>query len=579
MKTETTSAPRHGAGASRACTPRALVIGAVGSVVLTASSLFIALRMGMLPWPIAFAAVVSVLVLRLCGSKNLHEANVAHAAMSAGSMVAGGLAFTIPGLWIMGVGDDLSVMEILAAALGGTILGLAVCSVTQPYFIRRKRLAFPIGISASDTLKAVGASEAADAPALFAGMGFAGVYAVLRDVLGVLPSVLFSTTALPGITFGVYNSPMTVAMGFMVGLVPAFVWFLGAVLGNFGIVWGGQALGMVDATTATSIRVSLGLGMMLGCGAGAIVASLVAARRSAHPGEGKKAQAGRHAKSAAATTAGVQAADDESAHSMSVSRPVVAMLSAAVACGITIALNLNFVASVIVVLGAWFCVYLSAWLVGTTGIDPMEIFGMLVLLLIQAIFHDVPLKTLFLAAAVVAVACGTGGDVMNDLKAGDELSTDPRDQMKGMAVGALVGAVVASFLLMGLYTVYGADAFGPEKQFVAVQAANVAAMAGGIPNMASFVVGLVAGFAMSVAGLPVMTLGLGIYLPFYLSSGAVFGALARLAFEHAHKNDDPAKKAPKEARWQTVASGLMGGESLVGVIVALVALAGMVFGG
>lgn len=578
MKTETTSAPRHGAGATRACTPRALVIGAAGSVVLTASSLFIALRMGMLPWPIAFAAVVSVLVLRLCGSKNLHEANVAHAAMSAGSMVAGGLAFTIPGLWIMGVGDDLSVMEILAAALGGTILGLAVCSVTQPYFIRKKRLAFPIGISASDTLKAVGASDAADAPALFAGMGFAGVYAVLRDVLGVLPSVLFSTTALPGITFGVYNSPMTVAMGFMVGLVPAFVWFLGAVLGNFGIVLGGQALGLVDATGATSIRVSLGLGMMLGCGAGAIVASLVTARRSAHGG---KDQVGKHARGAAGNSpaAAATAAADEASHSMSVSRPVVAFLSAAVACGITIALNLNFVASVIVVLGAWFCVYLSAWLVGTTGIDPMEIFGMLVLLLIQAIFHDVPLKTLFLAAAVVAVACGTGGDVMNDLKAGDELSTDPRDQMKGMAVGALVGAVVASFLLMGLYTVYGADAFGPEKQFVAVQAANVAAMAGGIPNMASFVVGLVAGFAMSVAGLPVMTLGLGIYLPFYLSSGAVFGALARLAFEHAHKDDDPAAKAPKEARWQTVASGLMGGESLVGVIVALVALAGMVFGG
>ncbi|MDD5800370.1 MAG: hypothetical protein PUD09_07030 [Coriobacteriales bacterium] len=114
---------------------------------------------------------------------------------------------------------------------------------------------------------------------------------------------------------------------------------------------------------------------------------------------------------------------------------------------------------------------------------------------------------------------------------------------------------------------------------MAVQAANVAAMAGGIPNMASFLVGLVAGFAMSVAGLPVMTLGLGIYLPFYLSSGAVFGALARLAFEHAHKGEDPATKAPKEARWQTVASGLMGGESLVGVMVALVALAGMVFGG
>ncbi|MBQ3338374.1 MAG: peptide transporter, partial [Atopobiaceae bacterium] len=75
-----------------ALTLRAVIIGAVGSAVLTASSLFIALRMGMLPWPIAFAAIVSVLALRALGSKNLHEANVCHAAMSAGSMIAGGLA-------------------------------------------------------------------------------------------------------------------------------------------------------------------------------------------------------------------------------------------------------------------------------------------------------------------------------------------------------------------------------------------------------------------------------------------------------------------------------------------------------
>lgn len=571
MKTKDSSVAPHSGTRTRACTPRALVIGAVGSVILTASSLFVALRMGMLPWPIAFAAIVSVLVLRACGSRNLHEANVAHAAMSAGSMVAGGLAFTIPGLWIMGVGDDLALWEVLVAALGGTALGLVVCALTQPYFIREKRLAFPIGISAADTLKAVGESDAADAPALFAGMGFAGVYAFLRDVLGVLPQLLLGTSAIPGVAFGIYDSPMSLAMGFMVGVVPAFVWFLGALLGHFGITWGFQALGLADATTAGNIRVSLGLGLMLGCGFGAIASSFIAARKNARPAGD---QAGEDGGSQQA-----QQEEDESRHRMSVSRPVVGIVSAAVACALAIFLNLNFVASCIVVLGAWFCVYLSAWLVGTTGVDPMEIFGMLVLLLVQAIFHDVPLKTLFLAAAVVAVACGTGGDVMNDLKAGDELDTDPRDQMTGMAVGALVGAVVASLLLMGLYTVYGADSFGPEKQFVAVQAANVAAMAGGIPNVTGFVVGLVAGCAMSLAGLPVMTLGLGVYLPFYMSSGAAVGALVRLVFEHRQKGRDEGETARKEARWQTVASGMLGGESLVGVLVALVTLVGMMVAG
>ncbi|MDU4971020.1 MAG: OPT/YSL family transporter, partial [Atopobium minutum] len=116
---------------NKALTVRALVIGALGSAILTASSLFIALRMGMLPWPISFAAIASVLALKLFKSHNLHEANVMHAAMSAGSMIAGGLAFTIPGLWIMGLGQDLALYEVLIAALAGTLVGLVACAAFQ----------------------------------------------------------------------------------------------------------------------------------------------------------------------------------------------------------------------------------------------------------------------------------------------------------------------------------------------------------------------------------------------------------------------------------------------------------------
>ena len=100
---------------SRALTGRALVIGALGSALLTASSLFIALKMGALPWPIVFAALASIVALRALGSHNLHEANVCHAAMSAGAMVAGGLAFTIPGLWMLGPSYQVTLPQVLLA--------------------------------------------------------------------------------------------------------------------------------------------------------------------------------------------------------------------------------------------------------------------------------------------------------------------------------------------------------------------------------------------------------------------------------------------------------------------------------
>ena len=77
-------------------TVRAMVIGTIGSIILTASSMFVALKASSLPWPIMFVTLFSMCLLKLMGNTNVNEINVTHTAMSAGSMVAGGLAFTIP---------------------------------------------------------------------------------------------------------------------------------------------------------------------------------------------------------------------------------------------------------------------------------------------------------------------------------------------------------------------------------------------------------------------------------------------------------------------------------------------------
>lgn len=551
---------------STALTVRALVIGALGSSVLTASSLFIALRMGMLPWPISFAAIASVLALKLFKSHNLHEANVMHAAMSAGSMIAGGLAFTIPGLWIMGLGQDLTIYEVLIAAFAGTLIGLIACAAFQPYFIREKQLAYPIGTAAADTLTAVGNNGAQDAPALFWGLGLSGAYAAVRDVLHLIPSVLFASNAIPGVALGMYNSPMSIAIGFAVGVVPTAVWFIGAVLGHLGIVGMLPAAGIIETATALDIRISLGLGLMLGSGAGTIAASVLRNKKMSKD----DAMAPKDASSpTVATTADTSVASntnnpDEQSRRLSTNLRIIALVCAIVVALICAVCKLSILTSTVVVLATWFCIYLSAWLTGTTGINPMEVFGMLVLLLVQALFRITSMKLLFLVAAMVAVACGIGGDVMNDLKAGDRLNTSPQEQMIGMIVGAFVGVLVSSLLLMGMYQVYGGNAFGPQGTFVAVQAANVAAMAGGISHIPAFMAGLALGGILAAGGLPVMTLGLGVYLPFFMSCGAALGAAIKFILDKTNKLHG--------SKADSVVSGILGGESLVGVLIALFAL-------
>ena len=70
-------------------TLRSLILGALGAAVITASSMYTALRLGALPWPTIFVAVLSMTVLKLLGQTNLKEISIAQTAMSARAMVAG----------------------------------------------------------------------------------------------------------------------------------------------------------------------------------------------------------------------------------------------------------------------------------------------------------------------------------------------------------------------------------------------------------------------------------------------------------------------------------------------------------
>jgi uncharacterized oligopeptide transporter (OPT) family protein len=142
----------------------------------------------------------------------------------------------------------------------------------------------------------------------------------------------------------------------------------------------------------------------------------------------------------------------------------------------------------------------------------------------------------------------------------------------GQVIGALLGTVVAVVVLVALVGAYGTDAFGPGKLFVSAQASVVATMVSGIPSIPAFVIGLVAGIVLYCLGLPSMMLGLGVYLPFYMSLSASLGALVKFVYDRVHKGSaaDEKGELSHEDNGIIVASGLLGGESIVGVIIALV---------
>lgn len=549
-----------------------ILIGCIGCVIITASSVYTALKMGALPWPTIFTSITALVLLRAAGRTSLNEANVTQIIMSAGSMVAGGLAFTIPGVWMLGLDAELSWIEIGGVALAGTLLGLVCTALIRRRFVEESDLEYPIGTAAAETLMASRAGGATG-KRLFGSMAAAGIWCALRDLAGVIPAMI-GALPIPGVAFGIYNSPMLLSVGFLVGGAAVAFWLAGGLIANFGIIVGGSAAGLWDVASAQGIVSSLGMGLMMGSGIGVVVRDILpAAFRSAHNGR----------------------RDDDRANAPArafgkLDRSVLALLVAAAALLVCLVLGLSPIACAVVVVLAFVTTIMSAQSVGQTGIDPMEIFGLIVLLVIAALGESDQVR-LFFVAGVVAVACGLAGDVMSDFKTGKIIGTDPRAMWIGQAIGALIGCAVSVAVMCALLNAYGADAFGPGKLFVSAQASVVATMVSGIPSVSAFVLGLVAGVALYCLGIPSMMLGLGVYLPFYMTLSASLGAAVKIAYDrvasirNARANGDATTNAntgtdetSHEETGIIVASGVLGGESIVGVIIALASVASGLLG-
>ncbi len=508
---------------------RTLIIAAIGSVILTASSMYVALRMGALPWPTIFVVLLSMTLLRVLGNTNLNEINVAHTGMSAGALLAGGLAFTIPALWMLGH-TEVPMVQIFLIALGAAILGTLITAFIRDIMIIRLKLPYPIGTAAFLTLKAgdVGGKKR---NTLFASLSISAIFVAIRDWFGKIPALIQSSTlAAKNIFVGIGLYPMAAGIGYIIGPLYVGTWTLGAILSYLIIIpIATNILGYsVDASLAFTR--SLGIGLIIGGGIAIIVKELGSRIRD------------------------VIGSIKEQVGGLLKYFLVLAIVSVI----LLIVAGIPWYAAVIGVIGTMVAGIMAATITGQTGIDPMEIFGILVLLFVMALFN-INIVAGVLLTAFVAAAVGIAGDALNDYKAGYLLETP---QILSELVGAIVGALTAGFVLKMLVDVYGPTAFGPDKFFVAPQAYAVSLMIQGIPNLIAFLLGIIVGFVLNIFNIPAMTIGIGIYLPMVITVPAALGGLVRVIID---------KKYPQYSELVTITvAGLLGGEGIAGVVIALV---------
>lgn len=524
-------------GSSKQLTIRSLVIGGFGSVVITTSSMYVALRMGALPWPTIFVAVMSLAILKALGRTNLNEINVTHTAMSSGAMVAGGLAFTIPGIWILEETSTVGFLSLLIVTLSGTVLGVVFTSLIRQHFVEKEKLPFPMGVASYETVVA-GDEGGRKAKYLFSTMGIAAVFVAIRDGLGWIPAAWSSAWLYSkNIFFGTWISPMAVGIGYIIGPLFTGVWFLGAVLSYFLIIPVGVALGWFeDVATAAAFKDSLGIGLMVGTGLGILIKGILPRAKEIY-GKSQKREKGRLGRQLI----------------------LAPIFFAVVAVFLTTLTEMTLIPSLLTIVGVWLTTAMAASITGQSGINPMEVFGIIILLGVKVV-SDIGTIEAFLVAGVVAVACGLAGDVLNDFKSGYLLKTDPKAQIIAETVGGVIGAVVSVVVLFIMFRAYGT--MGPGTELPAPQAYAVSTMVGGLPNTPAFFFGLMIGILIYLIGLPGMTLGIGMYLPMEISSAAFLGGMISLI---------SVKLNPKsKENGLVISSGLLGGEGITGVVLAII---------
>jgi putative OPT family oligopeptide transporter len=178
-------------------------------------------------------------------------------------------------------------------------------------------------------------------------------------------------------------------------------------------------------------------------------------------------------------------------------------------------------------------------------------------------------------AGVVCCACGIAGDMMQDLKVGHVLGGTPWRMEVGEIVAVVPAALILPAVLLALDKTYQIG----SEQLAAPQANLMAMMAQGIVGGEMSWPLVIAGMFLAVGLILIkspspMLIAVGMYLPFYATSGIFVGGIMRWVMDTTleKSNPDEKKKMKAENTGVLISSGLIAGGALTAVIIAFIVL-------
>lgn len=239
----------------------------------------------------------------------------------------------------------------------------------------------------------------------------------------------------------------------------------------------------------------------------------------------------------------------------------------------------NLLGAVIIIIFGFFFATVSSRMVGLVGSSNNPVSGMAIAtLLISTMILKASGMTGIagMAAAIsigsiICIIAAIAGDTSQDLKTGYIVGSTPKKQQIGELIGVTVSAVTIGGVLYLLSAAwpYGSDQL-PAPQAMLMKMVVEGVMNGNLPWALVFS-GVFIAVVVEILGIPVLPFAVGLYLPIHLSTPMIIGGLVRLYFEKK-KEENEKERRRKIENGVLYSSGLIAGEGLVGIMLAVFAV-------
>lgn len=563
-----------------------LILGIILAVVFGAANAYLGLRVGMTVSASIPAAVISMGLIRFVMRRdNILENNMVQTIGSAGESLAAGAIFTLPALFMWAEESDAiampSFLEIATIALCGGLLGVLFMVPLRTALIVEEHgvLPFPEGTACAEVLLA-GESGGEKSKVVFSGLGLSALYKFIADGLCLFPSEVTWEIKPLRAGFGVDVLPALAGVGFICGKDISAYMFAGGILGWFVLIplislFGGDIV-MAPGTDPIS---SLGADGIWSTyiryiGAGAVAAGGIISLFKSLPTIIKtfsKAIKGFGHKDAT-----------ELRTNKDLPLPIVMAGALLIALVIWLlpSVPVSLLGALIIVIFGFFFATVSSRMVGLVGSSNNPVSGMAIatLLIATALLKATGMTgytgmaSSICIGTVICIVAAMAGDTSQDLKTGYIVGATPIRQQ----VGELIGAVAAALAIGGvMYLLNAAWGYGtsqlPAPQATLMKLVVEGVMGGTLPWGLVFC-GIFIAVVIEVLGLPVLPIAIGLYLPIYLSVPIFIGGLLRWFFERKKAGQSEEDKKNIIDRGVLYSSGLIAGEGLVGILLAVFAV-------